>query len=89
MSTLFLVVAVVISLLIVVLIYRIMAGPTVFDRMVGVGLVGTNVIVILVLVGFLYERIEMFVDLALAYAMLNFIGLIALARYFEEKGKGS
>jgi len=39
----------------------------------------------LVLIGFLYDRIDMFVDLALAYGMLNFIGIVALAKYFERK----
>ena len=50
---------------------------------IGAGLIGTNALLMLVLIGFLYERVDMFVDLALAYAMLNFIGVAALAKYFE------
>jgi multicomponent Na+:H+ antiporter subunit F len=65
--------------------YRIVKGPSVFDRAIGAGLMGTNAILVLVLIGFLYGRIDMFVDLALAYSMLNFIGIIALAKYFERR----
>jgi multicomponent Na+:H+ antiporter subunit F len=84
-SSFFLVLTVFIALLFAASLYRIAAGPTVFDRAIGTGLMGTNAILVLVLVGFLYNRIDMFVDLALAYGMLNFIGVVALAKYFERK----
>ncbi|HZD41066.1 MAG TPA: monovalent cation/H+ antiporter complex subunit F [Terriglobales bacterium] len=64
---------------------RILMGPTVYDRALGAGLIGTNAILILVLIGFLYGRVALFVDLALAYGMLNFIGIVGLAKYFERK----
>jgi multicomponent Na+:H+ antiporter subunit F len=64
--------------------YRIVAGPTLYDRAIAAGLIGTNAILVLALIGFLYGRIDMFVDLALAYGMLNFIGVVALAKYFER-----
>lgn len=83
MQTLLLSMVFLISLLIAAILYRIAAGPTVFDRAIGAGLIGTNALHMLVLIGFLYERVDMFVDLALAYAMLNFIGVAALAKYFE------
>jgi multicomponent Na+:H+ antiporter subunit F len=64
------------------------AGPTVFDRTIGAGLIGTNAVLVLVLIGFVYDRVDMFVDLALTYAMLNFIGIIALSKYFERTREG-
>jgi len=64
--------------------YRIAAGPTVFDRTIGAGLIGTNAVLLLVLIGVLYRRVDMFVDLALTYALLNFIGIVALAKFFER-----
>ena len=64
--------------------YRVAAGPTIFDRTISAGLIGTNAVLMLVLIGVLYERVDMFVDLALAYGMLNFIGVVALAKYFER-----
>ncbi|MFQ5683033.1 MAG: monovalent cation/H+ antiporter complex subunit F [Candidatus Binatia bacterium] len=85
MNTLFFLIVICIALLIVATLYRIARGPTVFDRMIGAGLIGTNAVNMLVLIGFLYGRIDMFVDLALAYALLNFIGTVALAKYFEDR----
>ena len=63
--------------------YRIVAGKTVYDRLLAAGAVGTNAIVLLALTGFIFERPDMFVDLALAYALLNFIGTVAAAKYLE------
>jgi multicomponent Na+:H+ antiporter subunit F len=84
-NTFLLALTVFIALLFAGSLYRIVAGPSVFDRAIGAGLIGTNAILVLVLIGFLYDRIDMFVDLALAYGMLNFIGIVALAKYFERK----
>jgi multicomponent Na+:H+ antiporter subunit F len=84
-NTFLLALTVFIALLFAGSLYRIVAGPSVFDRAIGAGLIGTNAILVLVLIGFLYDRIDMFVDLALAYGMLNFIGVVALAKYFERK----
>ncbi len=66
--------------------YRAMFGPTVFDRIVGAGFVGTKTAVLLVLIGFIYRRLDMFVDLALAYSILNFIGTVIVAKYFLKRG---
>ena len=74
-----------ITVLIVVLtaisLYRIAVGKTIFDRIIAAGLVGTNGFIILVLIGFLFERINMFIDIAIAYALLNFIIIIVLGKY--------
>jgi multicomponent Na+:H+ antiporter subunit F len=85
MMSFFLGLTVFISTLFAASLYRILRGPTVYDRALGAGLIGTNAILILVLIGFLYGRVDMFVDLALAYGMLNFIGIVGLAKYFERK----
>jgi multicomponent Na+:H+ antiporter subunit F len=67
--------------------YRSLAGPTVLDRLIGVNAIGSKTIVMLILIGLIYKRVDMFVDIALAYAMLNFIAVLAAARYFQkEKG---
>lgn len=85
MDTFLLALTVFLVLLFVASLYRVAAGPTIFDRAIGVGLIGTNAVLVLVLIGFLYNRVDMFVDLALAYGMLNFIGVVALAKYFEHQ----
>ncbi|TES88705.1 MAG: pH regulation protein F [Dehalococcoidia bacterium] len=79
--TVFIVVLTAISL------YRIAVGKTIFDRIIAAGLVGTNGFIILVLIGFLFERINMFIDIAIAYALLNFIIVIVLGKYFERGGE--
>jgi multicomponent Na+:H+ antiporter subunit F len=85
MTSFFLGLTIFIATLFAASLYRILTGPTVYDRALGAGLIGTNAILILVLIGFLYGRVDMFVDLALAYGMLNFIGVVGLAKYFERK----
>ncbi|MGH7392364.1 MAG: monovalent cation/H+ antiporter complex subunit F [Candidatus Rokuibacteriota bacterium] len=72
--------------LVAVYLYRVAAGPTIFDRILGLSGFGTKTTVVLLLVGALYGRIDMFVDLAFAYALLNFVGSLAAARYFERGG---
>jgi multicomponent Na+:H+ antiporter subunit F len=67
--------------------YRIGVGPTVFDRILGVNAVGTTTAVVLLLTGVVWERLDLFVDVVLAYALLAFVGAIAAARYFERSGQ--
>ncbi len=79
--TVFIVVLTAISL------YRIAVGKTIFDRIIAAGLVGTNGFIILILIGFLFERINMFIDIAIAYALLNFVIVIVLGKYFDRGGE--
>lgn len=65
--------------------YRAIAGPTVLDRMIGANAIGSKTTVLLILIGYLYHRVDMFVDIALAYAMLNFIAALAASRYFQKQ----
>lgn len=65
--------------------YRGIFGPTVLDRMIGVNAIGSKTTVLLVLIGLLYHRVDMFIDIALAYALLNFIAVLAAARYFQKR----
>ncbi len=65
---------------------RVLRGPTVYDRLLAAGAIGTNTIAFLAITGFIFERPDMFVDLALSYALLNFIGTVAAAKYLERRG---
>ncbi len=65
--------------------YRGVMGPTVLDRLVGVNAIGSKTTTLLILIGLIYQRVDMFVDIALAYAMLNFIAVLAAARYFQKQ----
>ncbi len=77
--------AVFLSCLMLLSLYRAVFGPTVLDRMIGANAIGSKTVVLLILIGFLYERVDMFVDIALAYAMLNFIAVLAASRYFQKR----
>jgi multicomponent Na+:H+ antiporter subunit F len=79
---LFVYIAVALTIIIVIPFYRVVAGPTLFDRLLGVGAIGTKTIVLICLVGILYGRLDMFIDITLAYAILNFVTNIAIAKYF-------
>lgn len=87
MSSFLLVVTVFIAVLTAVSMYRVAVGKTIFDRIIAAGLVGTNGFIILVLIGFLFERISMFIDIAIAYALLNFVIVIVLGKYFDRGGE--
>jgi multicomponent Na+:H+ antiporter subunit F len=64
--------------------YRIIVGPTGFDRILCANVIGTKTAVILVIIGTLFDRVDMFVDFAIAYALLNFVGAIVVSRYFNR-----
>ena len=65
--------------------YRVVVGRTVYDRLLAASAVGTNAIGLLALTGFVFERPDMFIDLAISYALLNFIGAVAAAKYLERR----
>jgi multicomponent Na+:H+ antiporter subunit F len=59
---------------------RVWKGPTVFDRILAGNLFGTKTTLLIAIVGFLFGRPE-WLDLALVYALMNFIGVFAILRY--------
>jgi multicomponent Na+:H+ antiporter subunit F len=66
--------------------YRVVRGPSVFDRLLGAGVIGTKIVTLILLIGELFARLDMFIDIALAYAILNFIGSLAVAKYMRSGG---
>ncbi len=82
----FIAISLILGLLALICLYRGIFGPTVIDRIIGVGAVGTKTLIILLLMGFIYHRIDMFVDISLLYAIINFIGVIIFSKYFIRKG---
>lgn len=86
MDSFFIAISLALSFLVLICLYRAIFGPTVIDRIIGVGVVGTKTLIVLLLIGLLYKRLDMFVDIALVYAILNFIGVLIFAKYFVRKG---
>ena len=63
---------------------RALIGPTVYDRILAVNMFGTKTVLLFSVVAFLYGRPD-FLDLALAYALINFIGVLAVLQFFENR----
>lgn len=61
---------------------RAMLGPTVFDRVLALNMFGTKTVLLICVVGFMMKRTD-FLDLALLYSLMNFIGMVALLRFSE------
>ena len=80
----FIILGVATCILIFVTMFRAILGPTAIDRLMGVNVIGTKTAVLLVIIGTIFDRGDMFVDIALAYALLNFIVTIAASRYFKH-----
>lgn len=75
----------VIAILIVMYLYRVIRGPTVFDRLLGLNGISTKAIILLIVIGTVYERVEMFVDISTGYALLNLVGVLAITKYLTQR----
>ncbi len=87
MENLFLASGMTFMVLVALCLLRVVGGPTVLDRILGANVIGTKVTVMLLITGVLYKKVEMFVDIAIAYALLNFITTLGAAKYFLHRKK--
>ncbi len=83
MISIFFAVTILLALAMALSLYRAVAGPGVFNRTAAVNIVGTKTISLLVVMGYYFER-PYFFDIALLYAMINFIGTLVFAKYLER-----
>lgn len=63
---------------------RAVMGPSVYDRVLAVNMFGTKTALLLSVVAFLYGRPD-FLDLALTYALINFVGVLAVLEFFQNR----
>ena len=77
---------VLLAILLGVYLYRVLQGPTIFDRVLGLNGISTKAIILLIVMGVYFERVDMFVDVSTGYALLNLVGALAVAKYLERKG---
>ncbi len=61
---------------------RVLLGPTVYDRILGINLFGTKTVLVIALLAFLGGRTD-YLDLALTYALINFIGTVAVLKFMQ------
>ena len=64
---------------------RALRGPTVFNRMNALGVISADTIILIVLFGYLDGRIDMYVDISSSYAILGFVGSIAIEKFLGGK----
>lgn len=66
---------------------RALLGPSIYDRILAMNTMGTKTVVFVALLGFITKRSD-FLDIALAYALVNFVGTIAILKYVEFRKLG-
>ena len=65
---------------------RALLGPSVYDRVLAVNMMGTKTVLLLSVITFAFGRPD-FLDLALAYALINFIGMLAVLEFFRKRSE--
>lgn len=68
----------------VLAVIRAIKGPSIYDRVLAANMFGTKTALLLAVVAFLFGRSD-FLDLALAYALINLVGVLAVLKFFESK----
>ena len=66
--------------------FRAFAGPTLYDRILAVNVFGTKTVLLIAVVGFMMGRPD-FLDIVMVYALMNFISVIGILRFFEYTAK--
>ena len=84
----YIVVSVAILITMVLALVRALMGPSVYDRVLAVNVFGTKTVLLLAVIAFLYGRPD-FLDLALAYALINMVGILAVLEFFQNRSRRS
>lgn len=79
----YILVSIAILVTMVLAVIRALLGPTVYDRVLAVNMFGTKTAMFLAVIAFLYGRPD-FLDLALAYALINLVGILAVLEFFQN-----
>ncbi len=69
------------------LLIRAIKGPTAYDRILAMNVIGTKAVLIVCLIGFVTQRPD-FIDIALVYGILNFLSTIAILKFVRHKRLG-
>ncbi|HBQ25729.1 MAG TPA: cation:proton antiporter [Syntrophomonas sp.] len=64
--------------------YRMVKGPTIYDRILTANIIGTKTVVVIILAGFVFKNPQFFIDIALVYVLINFILVLAFLKYVEK-----
>ena len=80
MKTFLLYILVLLAILLGAYLYRVLQGPTIFDRVLGLNGISTKAIILLIVMGIYFERVDLFVDISTGYALLNLVGARAVTK---------
>ena len=83
----FIVAAAALFIAMALVLYRLFVGPTLYDRVLAVNAFGTHTVLFIGVLGFLNGRPD-FLDIALLYALINFVGTIAILKFFRYRAIG-
>ena len=84
----YLVVSFAILVTMVLALVRALRGPTAYDQVLAVNMFGTKTVLLLSVIAFLFGRPD-FLDLALAYALINLVGILAVLQFFQKKTRSA
>ncbi|MFT5313460.1 MAG: multicomponent Na+:H+ antiporter subunit F [Paraglaciecola sp.] len=82
----YIIVSIAILVTMVLALVRALMGPSVYDRVLAVNVFGTKTVLLLSVIAFLYGRPD-FLDLALAYALINMVGILAVLEFFQNRAR--
>ncbi|MBJ6371065.1 monovalent cation/H+ antiporter complex subunit F [Sedimentitalea arenosa] len=83
----FIVATIALFIAMILVLIRLFAGPTLYDRVMALNMFGTQTVLFIGLLGFLTGRPD-FLDIALLYALINFVGTIAILKFFRYRAIG-
>lgn len=83
----FLVALILLFLAMILVLIRLYKGPTLYDRVLSTNSFGTNTVLFIGVLGFLSDRPD-FLDIALLYALINFVATIAILKFFRYRAIG-
>ena len=87
METVLLATAIGLGLMLVGPLWRIVRGPTVYDRLIGASMMGTMTSVLLLVMGYVEGRADMYVDMSLGYGLALLIGSLVTTKYLETQAE--
>ena len=71
-------------LFIFLMIIKMVREKAIYDKMNGLSVINTNIVILILIFGFLDGRPEMYIDIAIAYGILGFVGNIVISRYVQK-----
>lgn len=82
----FLVTAVLITIFILMPLFRLITGPTIPDRVIALDTINTYIVAAMILFGAAFEEI-IYIDVAIVYALLSYVATLYIAKYIERRAK--